>query len=251
MTRASFVDRHGRKRRPPAWHVPATIFVGAALFAALVGLGVWWVLAALAALLTGRMAVDSLDRTWTRSALRRDARPDPVSPTPALTPALTPEQAALADKIASMGVTADAGLPWVDYEAGEIWPVDRQRDWLKTNQAVDGTNRNLDRRAETLPAPQPRLSPTDQDQIDNQWLRDQGNPRVPWVPYPAGTVKRLPSGRYATGAEINRTVQWLRDWGEVVLPPLYPPPRPSRQPVCVHHRPSGACRDCTPTGGPA
>ena len=58
------------------------------------------------------------------------------------TPKLAPPELTKADMIR---LSVDADMPWLDYDSGEIWPVERCREWLEREERKARLRADLER----------------------------------------------------------------------------------------------------------
>jgi hypothetical protein len=129
----------------------AAVLAAAAATAVYTAYGPWpgAITAGLLYFLTGSLAahlLSSLGSARTRRAGQEQAQATPVTVDGVQLDAHraeTPEQAARREKLAAVRLTCEAGIPYLDYDDGQIWPVDRQREWLAQQERRAAIEREL------------------------------------------------------------------------------------------------------------
>lgn len=157
----------------------------------------WWA-ALLLAGFYGQFVRTHLARQYSRNVYAGwpQAQGAPVDPPDDVT---APAPRTKADDVR---LAVEAGLPYLDYESGEIWPVHRSQEWLReqeTHKLLDSTMADLDA------AKIGRLSTPG----DKKWIDTLA--RAPWAPYPDEIDVTLPSGRHLWGSQVNRLIE-TRQW---------------------------------------
>lgn len=157
MTRYRLDDDEGRtlyagevisgRRYTPArrvgWLPGITLGAGVTSLALL--LGVLLPVALMIGGLAGQVLVNVMQRRYSRKIWKftRDR---------AAGEAQKPKELAAQEKRRHVQIAADAELPYVDYESGEIWPPDKARAWLAEEYRKDSIGKEIKRRREEYDA---------------------------------------------------------------------------------------------------